>query len=232
MLELKGITKKYNVFRAVDDVSFRIEPGEILGYLGPNGAGKTTTIKMLTGLLEPTSGEIFFHGKKIKKDLIEYKKRIGYVPEETDIYPHLSAYDYLLMVGRLRLMPEKMLKEKIESFMELLGLSLEMQSPISSYSKGMVQKVQFCPKIAVNLFSFVDYCIEKVVGIADLVFLIFQELGGGKGPSFHRFYKINRDEMRDLKSYEFKMMDRFYFFKHQRVPMILTLKDSVTPGRS
>ena len=141
MLELKGITKKYQVYPAVDHVSFRIEPGEILGYLGPNGAGKTTTIKMLTGLLEPTSGDIFFQGKKVKKDMIGYKKKIGYVPEEPDIYPHLSAYDYLLMVGRLRQIPERELKDKIESFMDLFKLSLEMQSAISSYSKGMVQKV-------------------------------------------------------------------------------------------
>ena len=141
MLELKGITKKYNVFPAVDNVSFRIQPGEILGYLGPNGAGKTTTIKMLTGLLTPTSGDIFFQGKRIKNTLVEYKTKIGYVPEEPDIYPHLSAYDYLLMVGRLRQIPEKTLKAKIEQFMELLRLSLEMQSSISSYSKGMVQKV-------------------------------------------------------------------------------------------
>ncbi len=141
MLELKGITKKYNVFPAVDNVSFCIEPGEILGYLGPNGAGKTTTIKMLTGLLEPTSGDIFYQGKKIKNDMVEYKKKIGYVPEEPDIYPHLSAFDYLLMVGRLRQIPDKELKEKIERFMELFKLSLEMQSSISSYSKGMVQKV-------------------------------------------------------------------------------------------
>ena len=141
MLELKGITKKYNVFPAVDNVSFSIEPGEILGYLGPNGAGKTTTIKMLTGLLEPTSGDIFLQGKKIKNSMVEFKKKIGYVPEEPDIYPHLSAYDYLLMVGRLRQIPEKTLKEKIERFMEFFKLSLEMQSSISSYSKGMVQKV-------------------------------------------------------------------------------------------
>jgi ABC-2 type transport system ATP-binding protein len=141
MLELKGITKKYNVFPAVDRVSFCIGPGEILGYLGPNGAGKTTTIKMLTGLLEPTSGDIYFQGKKTKNNMVEYKKRIGYVPEEPDIYPHLSAYDYLLMVGRLRQIPDRTLKEKIEQLMQLFKLSLEMQSSISSYSKGMVQKV-------------------------------------------------------------------------------------------
>ena len=141
MLELKGITKKYSVFPAVDNVSFCVSPGEILGYLGPNGAGKSTTIKMLTGLLESTSGEILFRGKRVSQDWIGYKKKIGYVPEEPDIYPHMSAYDYLLMVGRLRQIPERPLESKIEQFMELFSLSLEMQSPISSYSKGMVQKV-------------------------------------------------------------------------------------------
>jgi len=141
MLELKGITKKFNVLPAVNNVSFTVETGEILGYLGPNGAGKTTTIKMLTGLLEPTSGEMFYEGKNIRNNLYEYKKKIGYVPEEPEIYPHLSAFDYLLMVGRLRQIPEKSLKMKIEQFMEFFSLSLDMHSSISSYSKGMIQKV-------------------------------------------------------------------------------------------
>ncbi|KPL05562.1 MAG: ABC transporter [candidate division Zixibacteria bacterium SM1_73] len=141
MLELKEITKKYEVFPAVDNISFSVKPSEVLGYLGPNGAGKTTTIKMLVGLIDPTDGEIYFQGNNIKGNLYEYKKRIAYVPEEPAIYPHLSAYDYLLMVGRLRNIPEKALKEKIEQFMRLFHLSLDMHSSISSYSKGMVQKV-------------------------------------------------------------------------------------------
>ena len=141
MIELRGITKKYNIFPAVNNISFSVKTGEILGYLGPNKAGKTTTIKMLAGLLKPTSGDILYKGKNIKKNLQEYKKRIGYVPEEPEIYPHLSAYDYLLMVGRLRLLREKELKMKIEQFIRLFDLSLDMHSPISSYSKGMVQKV-------------------------------------------------------------------------------------------
>jgi len=141
MLELRGITKKYQVFPAVNDVSFEVKPSEILGYLGPNGAGKTTTIRMLAALLEPTEGSIYYSGKNIKDNLYEYKKRIGYVPEEAEIYPHLSAYDYLLMVGRLRDIPEKILNEKIERFMSLFSLAEDMDSAISSYSKGMVQKV-------------------------------------------------------------------------------------------
>ena len=141
MLELRSVTKKYHIFPAVNNISFTVKPSEILGYLGPNGAGKTTTLNMLAGLIEPTNGEIFFQGKNIKDNLYDYKKRIGYVPEQSEIYPHLSAYDYLLMVGRLRQIPDKILNEKIEQFMKFFQLSVDMHSSISSYSKGMVQKV-------------------------------------------------------------------------------------------
>src|SRR4030042_4280979 len=141
MLELRGITKKYAIFPVVKDLSFTVQPGEILGYLGPNGAGKTTTIKMLAGLLEPTEGEILLDGKNIKKDMTAYKERVGEVPEHSEIYPHLSAQEYLLMVGRLRRLPEGPLREKIENLMTLFELDKDMMSPISSYSKGMRQKV-------------------------------------------------------------------------------------------
>lgn len=141
MLELKEITKKYTVFPAVNKVSFTVKPTEILGYLGPNGAGKTTTLNILAGLLEQTDGGIYFQSRNIRDNIYEYKKKIGYVPEQSEIYPHLSAYDYLLMVGRLRHIPENTLKEKIEQFMKLFNLSLEMHSSIASYSKGMIQKV-------------------------------------------------------------------------------------------
>jgi len=141
MLELKGITKKYSIFPVVKDVSFTLQPGEILGYLGPNGAGKTTTIKMLAGLLEPTEGQILLDGTNIKKNITAYKAKVGYVPEQSEIYPHLSAFEYLLMVARLRHLPESPLREKIESLMSLFDLDKDMLSPISSYSKGMRQKV-------------------------------------------------------------------------------------------
>jgi len=141
MLELKGITKKFTAIPAVNRVSFTVKSSEILGYLGPNGAGKTTTLNVLTGLLEPTDGVVYYNSKNIKDDIYEYKKRIGYVPEQSEIYPHLSAYDYLLMVGRLRHIPEKILIEKIEQFMKLFNLAMEKHSSIASYSKGMIQKV-------------------------------------------------------------------------------------------
>jgi ABC-2 type transport system ATP-binding protein len=141
MLELRNITKKYSIFPVVNRVSFCVNPGDILGYLGPNGAGKTTTIRMLAGLVQPTYGEILFEGKSIKRDMTAYKSRIGYVPEQSDIYPHLSASEYLLMVGRLRHIQEGPLRNKIEALMSLFGLEGDMLSSISSYSKGMRQKV-------------------------------------------------------------------------------------------
>lgn len=141
MLELREVTKKYHVFPAVDRVSFVVKPSDILGYLGPNGAGKTTTIKILAGLLEQTDGLVYYKGKDVRKDMYGYKKRIGYVPEQSEIYPHLSAYDYLLLVGRLRRISERSLIQKIQGFMELFSLSQDMHSSISSFSKGMIQKV-------------------------------------------------------------------------------------------
>lgn len=141
MLELKGITKKFGYFKAVDEVSFTAKPGELVGYLGPNGAGKSTTIKMLAGLLEPTDGEIFYNGRNVWKNLVWFKERLGYVPEEPAIYSHLSAFDYLLMVGRLRRLGDSILKRKIKGFMEVFDLAGDMYSEIASFSKGMVQKV-------------------------------------------------------------------------------------------
>jgi ABC-2 type transport system ATP-binding protein len=141
MLELIGVTKRFSGIPVVKDVSFTVRPGEILGYLGPNGAGKTTTIKMLAGLLEPSRGEILYAGRKIKSDLYAYKQRLGYVPEQSEIYPHLSAYDYLRMVARLRGLDERALEVKVRSFLRIFDLEQDMHGPIASFSKGMRQKV-------------------------------------------------------------------------------------------
>lgn len=141
MIELRDVTKRYNNIPVVKKVNFNILPGEILGYLGPNGAGKSTTVKMLAGLLEPNGGRIFFNGRNIDEDIIGYKKKIGYIPEQSDIYTHLTGLEYLQLVGRLREIPEKILDGKINGLMEQFGLSLDMHLPISSYSKGMTQKI-------------------------------------------------------------------------------------------
>jgi ABC-2 type transport system ATP-binding protein len=141
MLELKGISKSFSAIPVVKDVSFAVRPGEILGYLGPNGAGKTTTIRMLAGLLEPSKGEITYNGRAIWEDLHAYKSRLGYVPEQSEIYPHLSAHDYLRMVGRLRGLDERDLAARVLAFLRIFGLEDDMHGPIASFSKGMRQKV-------------------------------------------------------------------------------------------
>ena len=141
MLEARSLTKYYSHTPAVRGVSFTIRPGEVLGYLGPNGAGKSTTVKMLTGLIEPSEGQIFFHGRTVHDDFPAYQRRIGYVPEEAHLYPHLSGWEYLQLVGRLRGIPRHILEPKIEEFLHLFLLWDDRHDPLSSYSKGMRQKV-------------------------------------------------------------------------------------------
>jgi ABC-2 type transport system ATP-binding protein len=141
MLEVSHLSKRFNGIAAVDDVSFRIAPGEILGYLGPNGAGKSTTVKMIIGLLEPSDGQVLFHGRSVIDDLAAFQASLGYVPEEPHLYPFLSGYEYLQLVGRLRGMPARLMEEKIEEFLRLFGLFDDRHTQLSSYSKGMRQKV-------------------------------------------------------------------------------------------
>lgn len=141
MLEVRHLTKVFSIREVVSEVSFKAYPGQVLGYLGPNGAGKSTTVKMLTGLLEPTRGDVLFDGRDIWRNLIEYKRRIGYLPESPDLYGYLSAFEYLQLVGRLRGLPGKPLEEKINELLRLFSLFQQRRSAIASYSKGMRQKV-------------------------------------------------------------------------------------------
>lgn len=141
MLAVEGLTKYYRTTAAVDHVSFVIRPGEVTGYLGPNGSGKSTTVKMLTGLLEPSSGKVFFDGKNIRDDLVGYKRRLGYVPEEALLYPYLTGLEYLELVGRLRALPEAQVARKANELLRLFSLYDFRYAPISAYSKGMRQRV-------------------------------------------------------------------------------------------
>jgi len=141
MLEVRGLTKRYNGIPAVENVSFHIAPGEILGYVGPNGAGKSTTVKVMIGLLEPSEGEIWFGGRSILDDLPGFQERIGYVPEEPQLYPYLSGHEYLQLAGRLRGMPHRLLESKIGELLRLFHLWDDRHCAVSAYSKGMRQKI-------------------------------------------------------------------------------------------
>jgi len=141
MLELRRVSKHFSGIPAVDDVSFSTRPGEVTGYLGPNGSGKSTTMKMITGLIEMTLGEILFEGKPIQDDLIGYKRRMGYVPEEPYLYNHLSGTEYLTMVAQLRDLPALESADRIDGMLRLFSLHDDRHASISSYSKGMRQKI-------------------------------------------------------------------------------------------
>jgi ABC-2 type transport system ATP-binding protein len=141
MLDVQALTKRYSSIPAVDQVSFKIEPGEVLGYLGPNGSGKSTTVKIITGLLEPTSGHVLFKGRNIRDDLAGYKRQIGYLPEEANLYPFLSGLEYLQLVGRLRGLPERIISRRSDTMLELFAMHPHRYSTISTYSKGMRQRI-------------------------------------------------------------------------------------------
>ncbi|MBU4268608.1 MAG: ABC transporter ATP-binding protein [Acidobacteria bacterium] len=141
MLEVHGLKKRYGHFFAVNGIDFTVKPGEVLGYLGPNGAGKSTTVKILTGLLTASQGDIRYCGRDVRADLTWFQHRLGYVPEQAEIYSHMSAWEYLLLVGRLRRLPESLLVKKANSLLELFHLDSFAHHAISSYSKGMKQKV-------------------------------------------------------------------------------------------
>lgn len=141
MLEARHLVKRFHGITAVNDVSFVVRPGEIVGYLGPNGSGKTTTGRMLTGLLEPSSGSVWCDDKDVRADLIGFRRRLGYVPEEPYLYPFLSGREYLELIGNLRELPSGLLQRKMSALLELFGLDDSADLALASYSKGMKQKV-------------------------------------------------------------------------------------------
>jgi ABC-2 type transport system ATP-binding protein len=140
-LEAKGLVKCYSAVPAVSNLSFSLSSGEVLGCLGPNGSGKSTTVRMLTGLLEPTRGQVLSGGKNIQHNLVGYRERMGYVPEEADLYPFLSGREYLELVGTLRGIAMQQLGKKIDAMLELFSLYPHRHSAIGSYSKGMRQRI-------------------------------------------------------------------------------------------
>jgi ABC-2 type transport system ATP-binding protein len=174
VLEARRLTKLYRRIPAVQDVTFTLQPGEILGYVGPNGSGKSTTVKMLTGLLQPTSGHIYFQGADVRENLVAFKSRMGYIPEEPYLYTHLSGKEYLVLVGRLRGMEARSLERKAEDLLALFDLRESRHSPLSGYSKGMRQKVL----ISAALLSDPELIIldEPFSGLDVNAALLFREL--------------------------------------------------------
>jgi ABC-2 type transport system ATP-binding protein len=141
MLEVRNLCRSFRTIPAIVDVSFSVAAGEIVGFLGPNGAGKSTTVKIITGMLRPNDGHVFFKGNDIRDDMVAFRRSLGYVPEEAYLYSYLSGLEYLQLVGRLRGLGESNIGKKATDLLRLLSLESWQYSPISSYSKGMRQRV-------------------------------------------------------------------------------------------
>jgi ABC-2 type transport system ATP-binding protein len=177
MLEARSLSKSYSSVPALENVSFTTGPGEVLGYLGPNGSGKSTTVKIITGLLEPSSGHVFFNGRNIQDDLAGYKGLVGYVPEEANLYPFLSGLEYLQLVGRLRGMPETLIARRAGAMLEMFSMKPHRYTAISAYSKGMRQRILLISALLHNPELLVFD--EPLSGLDVVSAMIFRKLVAG-----------------------------------------------------
>lgn len=140
MIELKNVTKKYGSFTAVDNISFKIKEGEIVGFLGPNGAGKSTTMNMITGFIEPTSGQIIVGGYDMDKKPKKAKKEIGYMPENIPLYMDLTVKEFVTYMAELKMVPKKERKQAIEATLKDTGLEQVKSKLIRNLSRGYKQR--------------------------------------------------------------------------------------------
>jgi ABC-2 type transport system ATP-binding protein len=174
MLEAVHLTKRYASIPAVQDLSFSLRPGQVLGCLGPNGSGKSTTVKMLTGLLSPSRGLVQFNGRSIQDDVTGYRNQLGYVPEEAHLYPFLTGWEYLELVGTLRGMPRSQLESKIDSLLQLFSLHPSRHLGMGQYSKGMRQRILLIAAIMHNPDIFIFD--EPLSGLDVTSALIFKNM--------------------------------------------------------
>jgi len=141
MIKTEHLTKHYGPLTAVEDVSFQVGPGEVLGFLGPNGAGKSTTIKMLTGLLAPSSGRMQLLGLDFAKNVVEVKRQIGVVPEGMGLFERLTGIEYLRFVGRMYGLPKATTEKRADELLEFMQLADREKTLIADYSHGMQKKL-------------------------------------------------------------------------------------------
>jgi ABC-2 type transport system ATP-binding protein len=150
VIEVQHITKRYGRITAVDDVSFRVEKGEILGFLGPNGAGKTTTMRVLTGYMPPTEGRALVAGFDVLDQPLEAKRRTGYLPESPPLYPEMTVREYLAFVARIKAVPPAERKRRVEWAMERTRVADMAGRHCGKLSKGYRQRVGLAQAILHN----------------------------------------------------------------------------------
>ncbi len=179
MIEVKNVTKKYGNTVAVEDLSFTIKEGEIIGLLGPNGAGKSTTMNMLTGFIEQTEGEIIINGKDILKKTKKAKKEIGYMPEGVPLYTDLTVKEFVTYMAEIKKVDKKIRKQKIEEIIEQTGLKEVEKKLTKNLSRGYKQRVSMAgalvgePKILILDEPTVGLDPKQITEIRNLI----KELG-------------------------------------------------------
>ena len=141
MIEIKNLTKKFEHLVAVDDLSFTVKEGEVLGFLGPNGAGKSTTMKVITGFLAPTSGSVSIDGHSIVSDSLEAKSLIGYLPEGAPSYGEMTTIEFLRFIARVRGFRGEEIEQKVARVIDEVALSGVIRQPIETLSKGFRRRV-------------------------------------------------------------------------------------------
>ncbi|MBI4352120.1 MAG: ABC transporter ATP-binding protein [Elusimicrobia bacterium] len=141
MIEINDLTKTFGSFKALDGLSLRVEPGEIFGFLGPNGAGKTTTVKILSGIMRPTSGSVSVAGHDVALEPLAAKRAMAYIPDEPFVYPKLTGWEFMRFIGDLYALPAGDQKKRIPELLELFELSGHSGELLESYSHGMKQKL-------------------------------------------------------------------------------------------
>ncbi len=139
MIKVSGLTKDYGARRAISNVSFDAQQGEIVGFLGPNGAGKTTTMRILTGYMPPTEGEAIVAGYDVVEESLEVRKRVGYLPETVPLYSDMVVFDYLKFMGELRNLPD--VEDRVDEVLDLVAMTDRANGYIGALSKGMRQRV-------------------------------------------------------------------------------------------
>jgi len=171
-IETRGLTRRFGDFTAVDSIDLRVESGTFYGFLGPNGAGKSTTIKMLTGLLAPTDGDIAVLGRDMldAKQSLDAKRHVGVIAENLSLFDNLTAREYLTFVGRMYLLPRETIRQRADELLNLLGLAEEETKLTLEYSHGMKKKLALAAALLPNPdLLFLDEPFEGVDAITSRV---------------------------------------------------------------
>ena len=141
MIEINDLTKTFAGFKAVDGLSLRVEPGENFGFLGPNGAGKTTTVKILSGIMRPTSGLVKVAGYDVAREALAAKRVMAYIPDEPFVYPKLTGWEFMRFIGDIYAVPAAEQKRRIPELLDTFELTAQSGELLESYSHGMKQKL-------------------------------------------------------------------------------------------